>query len=98
MLFASVVWFKLVSYAHTNYDMRALSKSSDKVAPYSTFYSQMEEHMSQVGVDTTNNKWNETLVLGLVDPNDSLSHPAGSLMFKLILLHALILIILPTSW
>ncbi|XP_026390522.1 diacylglycerol O-acyltransferase 1A-like isoform X2 [Papaver somniferum] len=88
MLFASVVWFKLVSYAHTNYDMRALSKSSDK----------MEEHMSQVGVDTTNNKWNETLVLGLVDPNDSLSHPAGSLMFKLILLHALILIILPTSW
>ncbi|XP_026399777.1 diacylglycerol O-acyltransferase 1-2-like [Papaver somniferum] len=30
MLFASVVWLKLVSYAHTNYDMRALSKSSDK--------------------------------------------------------------------
>ncbi|KAI3964196.1 hypothetical protein MKW92_031721 [Papaver armeniacum] len=30
MLFASVVWLKLVSYAHTNYDMRALSKSGDK--------------------------------------------------------------------
>ncbi|RZC81891.1 hypothetical protein C5167_044475 [Papaver somniferum] len=30
MLFASVVWLKLVSYAHTNYDMRALSKSSGK--------------------------------------------------------------------
>ncbi|XP_026412345.1 diacylglycerol O-acyltransferase 1-2-like isoform X2 [Papaver somniferum] len=77
MLLASVVWFKLVSYAHTNYDMRALSKSSDKVAPYNTFYSQLEEHRSQVGVDTTNNKWNEKLVLGVVDPNDSLSHPTG---------------------
>ncbi|RZC69742.1 hypothetical protein C5167_032870 [Papaver somniferum] len=49
----------------------------EPVAPYSIFYSLMEEHLSQVGVDTTNNKWNETLVLGVVDPNDSLSHPAG---------------------
>ncbi|XP_026443970.1 uncharacterized protein LOC113344167 [Papaver somniferum] len=77
MLFASFVWFKLVSYAHTNYDMRALSKSGDKVAPYNTLYSQLEEHQSQVGVDTTNNKCKETLVLGMVDPNDSLSHLAG---------------------
>ncbi|KAG1335378.1 diacylglycerol O-acyltransferase 1-2 [Cocos nucifera] len=30
MLFASVVWLKLVSYAHTNYDMRTLSRSIDK--------------------------------------------------------------------
>ncbi|XP_077210647.1 membrane bound O-acyl transferase (MBOAT) family protein [Tasmannia lanceolata] len=30
MLFASIVWLKLVSYAHTNYDIRALTKSSDK--------------------------------------------------------------------
>lgn len=30
MLFASIVWLKLVSYAHTNYDMRALAKSVDK--------------------------------------------------------------------
>ncbi|GMQ06079.1 hypothetical protein CsSME_00050805 [Camellia sinensis var. sinensis] len=30
MLFACVVWLKLVSYAHTNYDMRALAKSHDK--------------------------------------------------------------------
>lgn len=30
MLFACVVWLKLVSYAHTNYDMRALAKSLDK--------------------------------------------------------------------
>ncbi|KAK9142302.1 hypothetical protein Syun_011702 [Stephania yunnanensis] len=30
MLFACIVWLKLVSYAHTNYDMRALSKSVDK--------------------------------------------------------------------
>lgn len=31
MLFACVVWLKLVSYAHTNYDMRALTKLVEKV-------------------------------------------------------------------
>ncbi|KAI7992939.1 Fumarate hydratase 2 [Camellia lanceoleosa] len=30
MLFVCVVWLKLVSYAHTNYDVRALVKSLDK--------------------------------------------------------------------
>ncbi|XP_016467035.1 diacylglycerol O-acyltransferase 1 isoform X1 [Nicotiana tabacum] len=30
MLFACVVWMKLVSYAHTSYDMRQLAKSVDK--------------------------------------------------------------------
>ncbi|GLT47797.1 hypothetical protein SLA2020_214600 [Shorea laevis] len=30
MLFACIVWLKLVSYAHTNYDMRALAKSDGK--------------------------------------------------------------------
>ncbi|TKY54467.1 Diacylglycerol O-acyltransferase 1 [Spatholobus suberectus] len=30
MLFACIVWLKLVSYAHTNYDMRALIKSVEK--------------------------------------------------------------------
>ncbi|GAV81410.1 MBOAT domain-containing protein, partial [Cephalotus follicularis] len=30
MLFTCIVWLKLVSYAHTNYDMRALAKSADK--------------------------------------------------------------------
>ncbi|WOL08183.1 diacylglycerol O-acyltransferase 1-like [Canna indica] len=30
MFFASIVWLKLVSYAHTNYDIRALMKSLDK--------------------------------------------------------------------
>lgn len=30
MLFACIVWLKLVSYAHTNYDMRVLAKSVDK--------------------------------------------------------------------
>ncbi|XP_043691973.1 TBCC domain-containing protein 1-like [Telopea speciosissima] len=48
-----------------------------QVAPYNTFYSQLEEHMNQVGVDATINRWNEPLVLGMVDPHDSLSHPAG---------------------
>ncbi|XP_077211240.1 uncharacterized protein LOC143846632 isoform X2 [Tasmannia lanceolata] len=48
-----------------------------KVAPYNTFYSQLEEHLTQVGVDATINRWDEPLVLGMVDPHDSLSHPAG---------------------
>ncbi|CAJ1941654.1 unnamed protein product [Sphenostylis stenocarpa] len=30
MLFSCVVWLKLVSYAHTNYDMRELTKSIEK--------------------------------------------------------------------
>ncbi|KAJ6698932.1 STEROL O-ACYLTRANSFERASE [Salix purpurea] len=30
MLFSCIVWLKLVSYAHTNYDMRAISKSIDR--------------------------------------------------------------------
>ena len=33
--------------------------------------------MSQVGVEPTINMWNEPLALGVVDPHDSLSHPAG---------------------
>nr|CAD1831338.1 unnamed protein product [Ananas comosus var. bracteatus] len=35
------------------------------------------EHMAQVGVDPTINKWDQPFVLGAVDPHDSLSHPAG---------------------
>lgn len=30
MVFSCIVWLKLVSYAHTNYDMRALAKSLEK--------------------------------------------------------------------
>ncbi|GFP79807.1 tbcc domain-containing protein 1 [Phtheirospermum japonicum] len=48
-----------------------------QVAPYNAFYSQLEEHMNQVGVDPSINKWDEPMALGLVDPHDSLSHPAG---------------------
>ncbi|KAJ0965054.1 hypothetical protein J5N97_026192 [Dioscorea zingiberensis] len=48
-----------------------------QVAPYNTFYSQLEAHMSQVGVDATVNRWDEPLVLGMVDPHDSVSHPTG---------------------
>ncbi|MQL87422.1 hypothetical protein Taro_019963 [Colocasia esculenta] len=48
-----------------------------QVAPYNTFYSQLNEHMTQVGLNTAINRWNESLVLGVVDPHDSLSHPAG---------------------
>ncbi|KAK8926020.1 hypothetical protein KSP39_PZI017993 [Platanthera zijinensis] len=48
------------------------------VAPFNTFYPQLEEHLSQVGVNANINRWNEPLVLGTVDPHDSLSHPAGA--------------------
>ncbi|XP_057538355.1 uncharacterized protein LOC130815861 [Amaranthus tricolor] len=48
-----------------------------QVAPYNTFYPHLEDHMSQVGVEPTINMWNEPLALGVVDPHDSLSHPAG---------------------
>ncbi|KAL8133457.1 hypothetical protein AgCh_008785 [Apium graveolens] len=48
-----------------------------QVAPYNTYYSQLEDHLSQVGIDTTLNRWNEPIALGMVDPHDSLSHPVG---------------------
>ncbi|XP_057967735.1 diacylglycerol O-acyltransferase 1A [Malania oleifera] len=35
MLFACIVWLKLVSYAHTSYDMRALAKSAHKEEDFS---------------------------------------------------------------
>lgn len=33
--------------------------------------------MKQVGVDHNINRWDEPVALGVVDPHDSLSHPAG---------------------
>ncbi|OMO63077.1 hypothetical protein CCACVL1_22492 [Corchorus capsularis] len=48
-----------------------------QVAPYNTFYSHLEEHMTEVGIKATINRWDEPLALGVVDPHDSLSHPAG---------------------
>jgi len=48
-----------------------------QVAPYNTFYSQLEEHMNQVGIQATIIKWDDPVALGVVDPHDSLSHPAG---------------------
>ena len=47
------------------------------MGPYNTFYADLEEHLNQVGIEPTVNKWNEPLALGVVDPHDSLSHPAG---------------------
>lgn len=47
------------------------------MAPYNAYYSQLEEHMNQVGVDPNINRWDESITLGVVDPHDSLSHPAG---------------------
>ncbi|KAG6472952.1 hypothetical protein ZIOFF_070432 [Zingiber officinale] len=48
-----------------------------QVAPFNTYYAQLGEHLSKVGVDSSINRWDEPLVLGMVDPHDSLSHPAG---------------------
>ncbi|PWA94107.1 CARP motif-containing protein [Artemisia annua] len=48
-----------------------------QVAPYNTFYPQLEEHMKEVGIEATPNRWGEPVALGLIDPHDSLSHPAG---------------------
>ncbi|XP_047960458.1 TBCC domain-containing protein 1-like [Salvia hispanica] len=48
-----------------------------QVAPYNTFYPQLEEHMNQVGIDPKVNNWDKLMILGVIDPHDSLSHPAG---------------------
>ncbi|XWS43215.1 hypothetical protein CRYUN_Cryun16bG0083400 [Craigia yunnanensis] len=48
-----------------------------QVAPYNTFYPQLEEHMTEVGIEATINRWDEPLALGMIDPHSSLSHPAG---------------------
>ncbi|XP_054808937.1 uncharacterized protein LOC129311020 [Prosopis cineraria] len=48
-----------------------------QVAPYNTFYSQLEEHMAEAGILPTVNRWDEPVALGAVDLHDSLSHPAG---------------------
>lgn len=48
-----------------------------QVAPYNTFYPDLEMHLAQVGVDRAVNLWDKPLALGIVDPHDSLSHPAG---------------------
>ncbi|KAL3825313.1 hypothetical protein ACJIZ3_021342 [Penstemon smallii] len=36
LLFACIVWLKLVSYAHTNYDLRSIGKSVDKLEALSS--------------------------------------------------------------
>lgn len=48
-----------------------------QVAPFNTYYPQLEEHLAYAGVDADINKWDDPVVLGVVDPHDSLSHPAG---------------------
>ncbi|GAB4843796.1 hypothetical protein Ancab_013761 [Ancistrocladus abbreviatus] len=48
-----------------------------QVAPYNTFYPQLEEHLSQAGIEASVNLWDEPLALGVIDPHDALSHPAG---------------------
>ncbi|KAG4214738.1 hypothetical protein ERO13_A01G137656v2 [Gossypium hirsutum] len=48
-----------------------------QVAPYNTYYSQLEEHLTEVGIVSTINRWDEALSISVIDPHDSLSHPAG---------------------
>lgn len=33
--------------------------------------------MVQAGIEASPNRWGEPVALGLIDPHDSLSHPAG---------------------
>lgn len=47
------------------------------MAPFNTYYPQLEEHLAYAGIDAAINKWDEPVVLGVVDPHDSISHPAG---------------------
>nr|UXO98202.1 DGAT1-1 [Orychophragmus violaceus] len=43
MLITCIVWLKLVSYAHTNYDMRALANSADdKANPEVSYYANLK--------------------------------------------------------
>lgn len=49
-----------------------------QVAPYNTFYPNLEAHLAQVGVDATVNRWDRILSLGTVDLHDAFLHPAGS--------------------
>ncbi|XP_024516205.1 TBCC domain-containing protein 1 [Selaginella moellendorffii] len=48
-----------------------------QVAPFNTFYPKLEAHLAQVRVDPTVNRWDKILTLGVIDPHDSLPHPAG---------------------
>ncbi|TYI43345.1 hypothetical protein ES332_A01G162500v1 [Gossypium tomentosum] len=48
-----------------------------QVAPYNTYYSQLEEHLTEVGIVSTINRWDEALSISVINPHDSLSHPAG---------------------
>ena len=47
------------------------------MAPHNAYYSKLKEHLNHVGLSSDINRWNEPVVLGVVDPHDSLSHPAG---------------------
>lgn len=49
----------------------------EQVTLYNTFYSHLKEIMNQVGIQATINRWDDPVALGVVDPHDSLSHPAG---------------------
>jgi TBCC domain-containing protein 1 len=48
-----------------------------QVAPFNTYYAQLGQHLTQSGINPNENKWDQPFVLGMVDPHDALSHPAG---------------------
>lgn len=64
-----LVWWQLLN--------SSLLHVAEQVAPYNTFYPKLEADLAQVGVDATVNSWDRLLTLGLIDPHDSISHPAG---------------------
>lgn len=70
-------WIKASRIIYRHAVLSTSISFSSQVAPFNTYYSQLEDHLAQVGVDSSINRWDEPLVLGMVDPHDSLSHPAG---------------------
>lgn len=74
---ASFLYFSIHVLRFNVFQTFLLPSKLYQVAPYNTFYCQLEEHLSEVGIDATINRWGEPLPLGVVDPHDSLSHPAG---------------------
>ncbi|PSS21140.1 TBCC domain-containing protein, partial [Actinidia chinensis var. chinensis] len=63
-----------------------------QVAPYNTFYSQLEKHMNQVGIQATINRWDDPVALGLSTHMIHYLILPVCLMYKLNLLPAFILI------
>eukprot|EP00897_Mesotaenium_endlicherianum_P003018 jgi/Mesen1/2744/ME000169S01914 len=48
-----------------------------RVAPFNTFYPKLDAHLALTGINPAVNRWDTLVTLGVVDPHDAMSHPAG---------------------